>query len=130
MAIGRVGTARTTRHRQVFTVPTPSGNYANERVTVGAVAAGVSEGAYQRAEVLVEGSGNSPFVPSSVVEVWFPRLDLNGVGTDQDYTFGGSSYSMTSAGMYAFELGAATGFQVRVKSGGSAGSQAVTVTAS
>jgi hypothetical protein len=127
-----MGTSRF-RQRKVFAVPTPSGGYANEVLTIGATESGSIEETYRRIQVVVEGSGGSPFVAGSTVEVWFPRLaDATTPPsslTNADYTMGGTSYQMTSAGMYAFELGGYSGCQVRVKSGGLGGNQAVSATA-
>ena len=133
MAIGRASQGRQSTHHQLFTVPGNSGDYAGERITVGRVAAGVVDQSYQRMQVVVDGSQNRPFVNGCVVEVWFPRVGgaslATSAMTDADYTFGGTSYSMSGSGMYAFELGGYSGFQVRVKSGGPGGVQSVSVTA-
>lgn len=118
------------RQRQTFNVPGVAGNYANERITFGAVGAGEIDQDFLAFTVLVEDA----FVPGCTVELWLPRVSDSGEAaaarTDADY-FNSRITPMTTAGAqtYLGNGGGWVGAQVRVKSGGTAGTLNVSATA-
>lgn len=119
--------------RQGFTVPATSGNYANERITFGQVAANLLPSTFEGFCLVVEDSLNAPFVASCSVEVWVARFpDATtpvSALTDADYTFAGTAFRFTSGGLQNVTLNAYHLFQIRVKSGGGlGGTQFVSVT--
>lgn len=134
MGIKNSNRAVRAKARQVFNVPIIAGNYANERITFGATVAGNIEEQYDEIQALAEGSNNSPFITGCTVELWLPRLvdAATPVGslTDSDYTLAGSNLApLTAAGAIRWDLAMYSGGQIRVKSGGFAGQQAVSASA-
>lgn len=118
------------RYRQSFTVPAQAGNYASERITFGPQAAGQAESYFRGIMALVENT----LVPGCTVELWLRKCSDSTEGgasmDDGDYTLGGSNFpSMTTTGAVAWTLHAWPGAQVRVKSGGTQGTQTVSATA-
>lgn len=120
------------RARQAFNVPAVAGNYANERITFGAVGVGEIDQDFLAFTVLAEG----PLVPGCTVELWLPRVAdatvLASARTDTDYTNSGITpitAATAAAQTYLGNGGGWVGAQVRVKSGGTAGVQGVSATA-
>lgn len=112
--------------RATFNVPQVSGNYANERITLGAVGPGTRSVAFQEITALAEG----PFVAGAVVELWLRKVadgsEAAGSMDDSDYTLAGANFStLTAAGAMRWALSAWPGAQIRVKSGGVSGAQGV-----
>lgn len=121
------------RCRQSFTVPAVSGDYAEERLTLGDVASGLSEMAFREITAVAEGSASHPFVSGITVELWLPKLaDGNEAASsisDDDYTLAGTNFTtLTAAGGVRWALSAYPGGQIRVKSGGNSGTQWVSAT--
>lgn len=108
--------------RQSFTVPVTSGQYAPERIQLNAGSAGlISAPALLGVTALVEQA-----VASAIVELWLLGLQA-GLDPTQDasYFYAGKS---TATGD-TFPLASWPGAQLRVKSGGTAGTQIVNATA-
>ena len=131
------------KRRQAFTVPTTSGNYAPERLTFGAPPTPVAKDQFGNTlgspvEVGLLGITfllEATQIASCVAELWLPQLGTlspssssgDGVApTDSNYTYSG--YSISS-GALTVPLASFVGAQIRVKSGGSSGTQTVSATA-
>jgi hypothetical protein len=108
---------------QTFTVPAASGSYAPERWTCGDVKAGQPWDAFQGVTASVYAT-----VASMTVELWLPRFGATkGSMIDGDYHYSGKSIGATGSETWA--LAAFPGAQIRVKSGGTAGSAVVSCSA-
>jgi hypothetical protein len=108
---------------QSFTVPAASGSYAPERWTFGDVKAGQPWDAFQGVTASVHTS-----VATMVVELWIMRTGATkGSVIDGDYKYSGKSFGAT--GMETWALAAYPGGQIRVKSGGTAGTAVVSCSA-
>ena len=108
---------------QTFTVPAASGSYAFERGTVGDVKAGMVQDTFQGITVSVYTS-----VAAMVVELWLPRIGATpGALIDADYKYTGKSIGAT--GSETWKLAGYPGAQIRVKSGGTAGTAVVSISA-
>lgn len=114
------------RKRQEFAVPAGAGSYAPQRITFGVVGSGQPEIALQGLTAAIEGSG----VASAVLELWMPRLDAGtkhpSTYSDGDYSFSGKT--LTASGAETWPLAGYPGAQIRVKSGGTAGTMTVSST--
>lgn len=115
--------------RVAFAVPVTSGNYANERITFGEARPGQPDQDFTGFTALIEG----PIVPGATLELWLPRVadggEAAGARTDADYTNSGLA-TLTAAGAISWgPLGGWVGAQIRVKSGGTAGTLNVSATA-
>ena len=125
---------RKSAHRASFTVPGVSGNYANERMTFGAVGAGEVEQSFMGVTVLCEGA-----VASATVELWLPQVCSDGAvlpenRTDANYFYSGQSSGSTALTTgqslaFTFALAGWPGGQIRVKSGGVQGPMSVSMVA-
>lgn len=104
-----------------------SGNYAEQRVTIGAPVVGQPEQSYMGVTAVAE----SPFVAGATVELWVRRAAdgsrTSEQMTDADYTLSGLA-TLTAAGMVSWSFGGGVvSCQVRVKSGAVVGTQNVSV---
>lgn len=107
------------KYKVSFTVPSTSGSYAPERIAFGEVKSGQVLDTFQGVTASVYTS-----VTGMVVELWLPRADVTpGAHIDGDYTFSGKSFGPSGGETWA--LAAYPGAQIRVKSGGSAGTAVV-----
>lgn len=108
--------------RKSFTVPATSGQYAPERITFPSVfGSGLAEeGGLLGITALVESGGAA----GAVVEVWLPKVGATGI--DADYTLAGTGIT---SGQLTMALASFPGAQIRVKSGGTAGTTTVDATA-
>lgn len=110
--------------RQAFTVPSTSGAYAPERIAFGEVAAGVAPMGFEAVTASVDVS-----VTSMVVELWLPKVGIaGGAHLDTDYTYSGQALD-AATGAETFVLARYPGAQIRVKSGGTAGTAVVSASA-
>lgn len=145
MSFKAVGRGIKERARQSFTVPATSGDYANEVITIGAVPSGVPPTDFAGVTILLEGAGtvNDP-LKNVVVELWLPRVEASDKAQSQmtsaDYYHSGqvvvpvgvafTGVGVTSSfGSLTYALSGYPGAQIRVKSGGTAGSCVVSVSA-
>ncbi len=111
-------------YRQSFTVPAASGSYAFERIAFGEVPAGLAPDSFQGCTVSVDSS-----VTSMVVELWLGRVGItSGEHIDSDYTYSGQALD-AATGAETFVLAGWPCFQIRVKSGGNAGTAIISATA-
>lgn len=118
------------KYRQAFVVPATSGNYASERITFGAVSSGQIEQYFRGIMALAEG----PLVTGCTVELWLRKVadstEAASAMDDLDYTLAGTNFTpLTVAGGIAWTLHAWPGAQIRVKSGGTQGTQNVSAAA-
>lgn len=116
--------------RKAFTVPAVSGDYAEERLTFGAVNSGTQADEFEEVTALAEG----PLVAGATVELWLPRVRAGDKQhaelTDADYTLAGTNFAtLTAAGAVRWLLSGWPGAQIRVKSGGIPGTQNVSAAA-
>ncbi len=108
---------------QTFMVPAASGSYAPERWTCGDVKAGQPWDAFQGVTASVYAS-----VTGMVVELWLPRFGATkGSMIDDDYKYTGKFIGATGAETWA--LAGYPGAQIRVRSGGTAGTATVSCSA-
>lgn len=122
--------ARKFSGRTTFSVPVVSGDYANERITIGAVGSGQAEESFEEVQALVEG----PFVAGATAELWLRKVADSTEGAasmdDADYTLAGTNFTtLTATGSVRWALSGWPGAQIRVKSGGFSGSLNVSATA-
>lgn len=104
---------------RTFSLPAASGSYSGDRLTFGEVKAGQVKESYQGITVNVDTS-----VASMVVELWLPKANATaGSMIDSDYTYTGKSIGATGSETWA--LAGYPGAQIRVKSGGTAGSPVI-----
>lgn len=112
------------KYKVSFTVPAASGSYAPERIAFGEVPAGVAPDSFQGVTAAVLET-----VASMVVELWLPRADVaGGAHLDTDYTYSGQALD-AATGAETFVLAGYPGAQIRVKSGGTAGTAVVSASA-
>jgi hypothetical protein len=104
------------RNRVSFTVPAGAGSYAPERLTFGPASTGIATPSLLGISVLIE----TPLIASAVVELWLLKLDAD-PSADASYFL----YKTVSANGDTLPLASVGGAQIRVKSGGTAGSQPV-----
>lgn len=116
--------------RVTFAVPVTGGSYAPERLTFGDRAAGRSWDSFQGVTASVDET-----VAGMVVELWLPRVPMAGDAwtttghrLDTDYKYSGQALD-AATGAETFTLAGWPGAQIRVKSGGTAGSAVVSGTA-
>lgn len=102
------------KYRVSFAVPATSGSYAPERIAFGEVASGMPEDTFQGVTALVEGS-----VTAMVVELWLPRIGATHPKLDTDYFNTGKFLNATGGETWA--LAGYPGAELRIKSGGTAG---------
>ena len=127
------------RKRQIFNVPQASGDYASERITLGAVAPGEGDQSFLGVTALIEGTAPS----GAVVELWLAQVTdgaaLASNRTDDNYFYAGqliapprvaftSAGSTVSFGSATWALAGYPGAQLRVRSGGVSGPLAVSAT--
>jgi hypothetical protein len=111
------------RGQMTFSLPAASGSYSAERITVGAVRSGMPEDAFQGITISVDTS-----VSGMSCELWLPRVGkAAGTLLDTDYKYTGKSIGATGSETWA--LAGYPGAQIRVKSGGSAGSPVLSYSA-
>lgn len=108
--------------RKSFTVPATAGQYAPERITFpSSFGSGLAEDeGLLGISLLIESGGAA----GAVAEVWLPKIGATGV--DADYSLAGAGIS---SGQLTMALASFPGAQVRVKSGGTAGTTTVDATA-
>jgi len=108
--------------RSSFTVPATSGQYAPERITFpGTFASGlVPDEGLLGLTALIE----SNTATGATLELWLPKIGATGI--DADYTV---TSTTATAGAINLALASYPGAQLRVKSGGSAGTMTVSATA-
>jgi hypothetical protein len=114
------------RARITFNVPAKSGDYANERITFGAVGSGTYAQSFVEVTALAE-----TLVTGATVELWLPQVPDPNVASDArtDANYYNSTLTpLTTQGAVVWATSAWPGAQIRVKSGGVAG--AMTVSAS
>jgi hypothetical protein len=112
--------------RATFNVPVGAGNYANERITLGAVGPGTRSVSFSEITALAE----APFLAGATVELWLRKVadgtEAAGSMTDEDYTLAGTNFTgLTAAGAQRWAVSAWPGAQIRVKSGGAMGVMSV-----
>jgi hypothetical protein len=107
--------------RQSFTVPATAGQYAPERLTL-AAAAGTITPAINAITAVAESAA-----ANSVTEIWLPKSGAAVPPTDADFFV--SAFSVTGASADTFALAGVRGAQIRVRSGGTAGTTVVSATA-
>lgn len=111
--------------RVTFNVPAASGNYASERLTLGAVASGVQEFSFQEIMALAE-----TLVAGAVVELWLPQISDGTLAasarTDANYFLSGTNFpTLVAQGAIRWPLTGWPGGQIRVRSGGISGQMAI-----
>jgi len=112
------------KYKMSFTVPAASGSYAPERIAFGEVKSGQAPDSFQGVTAAVLTT-----VASATVELWLPRVDIaGGTHLDTDYTYSGQALD-AATGAETFVLAGWPGAQIRVKSGGSAGTMVVSASA-
>lgn len=109
--------------QQSFTVPAVSGGYAAERLRFGDVGEGQPRDQFDRVTVVGHSSATD-----ADVELWLLKWDAVSPYTNDDYTFSGQKIDAT--GVLTVELAGYPGGEIRVKSGGNAGTNVVSLTAS
>ena len=107
--------------RTSFAVPATSGTYAPERITFGSDNPSTPPDALLGLTSLLE---SAP--AGAVVEVWLPKIGAAVPAADADYFFSGDSHT---SGRITVPLASWPGAQIRVKSGGTAGTAVVNATA-
>lgn len=136
------------KDRKTFAVPLTSGDYAAERITFGAVSTGLAEQSFMGVTALIESGPTGAAGPSgAVVELWLPKVADSTEGKasfdDADYHYAGlvvasprtavvsavSTGATVSYGSATWPLAGYPGAQLRVRSGGVAGSLVVSGTA-
>lgn len=129
--------ARKWKDRATFNVPSISGSYANESLIFGGRlnrTAGLSaDEAFEEVMALVEG----PMPAGSVLELWLRKNSDNTEGAatmdDFDYVLGGANFSTIAAsaspGGIRWVLSGWPGGMIRIKSGGTLGTVAVSANA-
>ena len=113
--------ARKDMQEVTFSLPAASGSYSAERITFGEVISGQAKESYQGITVLVVTS-----VATMTVELWLPKVSADHPFIDGDYTYTGKSIGATGGETWA--LAGYPGAQIRVKSGGTAGSPVISAT--
>lgn len=110
--------------QKTFSLPAASGSYSAERITVGAVKSGMVEDSFQGITISVDTS-----VSGMTCELWLPKVGRSAgeVVLDADYKYTGKSIGATGSETWA--LAGYPGAQIRVKSGGSAGSPVISYSA-
>lgn len=103
---------------RTFSLPAASGSYSAERLTFGEVASGQAKESYQGITVVVDTT-----VASMSVELWLPSVAADYPFLDDDYKYSGKSIGATGSETWA--LAGYPGCQIRVKSGGTAGSPVI-----
>jgi len=115
MSVRKAGATRT------FSLPAASGSYSGDRLTFGEVASGQAKESYQGITVSVDTT-----VASMSVELWLPAFNADVPFLDDDYKYTGLSIGAT--GSATWPLAGYPGAQIRVKSGGTAGSPVISAT--
>ena len=104
-----------------FNVPGVSGNYASERITIGAAGSGDYEGAIEEVTAWVE---DVNLLTGASLELWLCRVADGGLAasamTDQNYSNSGTT-PITTVSMQRWLLSGVPSIQIRCKSGGVAG---------
>lgn len=114
--------------RKTFNVPATSGNYAEERLTLGKPSnSGTQADSFEEVTALAES-----LVTGATVELWLSRLPGDDKAAsaleDSDFTNSGLT-TLTAAGVVRWLLSGWPVVQIRVKSGGTLGEMAVSATA-
>ena len=111
------------RGQVTFSLPAASGSYSAERITVGDVKAGMPEDSFQGITISVDTT-----VTAMTCELWLPRVGaVSGTLLDTDYKYTGKTIGATGSETWA--LAGYPGAQIRVKSGGTAGSPVISYSA-
>lgn len=109
------------KRTQAFTVPAGLGSYAPERLTIGVPPDATVEESLLGCTLLLMASSPA----NCEAEIWLAKLGATGL--DADYA--NTGFSVKTAGAGTLALASWPGFQIRVKSGGTAGTATVHATA-
>lgn len=104
------------------------GEYASERITFGARAAGDNVQYFREVSALIEGA----ILAGAVLELWLPKVAAGGQlpesFTDADY-FNSNVTALSTAALGRWQLSGWPGAQLRLKGGTGVGAQAVSASA-